>query len=79
GWKKTEDLSWAIGVSYSYTFGRPLILPTFALNKNFNDRWGLEAVLPVLIKLRYAQNDNFYWFNGIEVNGASYRLNNTVA
>jgi Domain of unknown function (DUF6268) len=78
GWKKNDDLSYAVGISYSYTFGRPLVLPTFAINKNFNDRWGLEAVLPVLIKLRYTKNDNFYWFNGVEVNGASYRLNNTV-
>lgn len=78
GWKKNDDLSYAVGISYSYAFGKPLVLPTFALNKNFNDRWGLEAVLPVLIKLRYTQKDNFYWFSGLEVNGASYRLNNTV-
>jgi Domain of unknown function (DUF6268) len=78
GWKINDDLSYAIGVSYSYTFGRPLILPTLAINKNINGHWGLESVLPAFVRLRYAPDENFYWLNGIEVDGASYRLNNTV-
>ncbi len=79
GWKKTEDLTYAIGATYSYNFGRPLIFPTFAINYNLNDRWSLESVLPIFVKMRYTINENFFWYNNLEVDGASYRLNNTEA
>lgn len=78
-WRKNDDLSYALGVTYSYNFGRPLLFPTFALNYNFNDQWSLETILPLFVKLRYGFNENFYWYNNIEIDGASYRLNNTVA
>lgn len=78
-WRKSDDLSYAIGLTYSYSFGRSLVFPTFALNYNLNQRWSLESVLPLFIKFRYGFNENFYWYNNIEFSGASYRLNNTNA
>ncbi|MBK5208884.1 MAG: hypothetical protein JJE44_05175 [Flavobacteriaceae bacterium] len=76
GWKVNDNFSYALGVSYNYRFGNPLILPVVAINKNFNDQWGIEAVLPLFIKSRYIYNQGLNWLNSVEVDGASYKLNN---
>jgi len=76
GWKRSENLSYAVGLSYGYTFGKPLIFPVVSINKNFNCNLGIESVLPVNIKLRYTKNDKNYFYTGFDLNGASYRLNN---
>jgi Domain of unknown function (DUF6268) len=76
GWKQNENLSYAAGFSYGYTFGRPLIFPVISINKNFNCNFGIESVLPVSIKLRYTKNEKNYFYTGFELSGASYRLNN---
>lgn len=76
-WRKNDDLSYAVGITYSNSFGRSLVFPTVALNYNLNDRWNIESILPLFLKFRYGFNENFYWYNNIEIDGASYRLNNT--
>jgi Domain of unknown function (DUF6268) len=76
GWKKNENLSYALGFSYGYTFGKPLILPVISFNKNFNCHWGLESLLPINIRLRYTSNEKNYLYAGLELSGASYRLDN---
>ncbi len=76
GWKKNENLSYAVGFSYGYTFGVPLIIPVFSYNKNFNCNWGIETFLPVSVKLRYTPNKNTYMYAGFEFQGNSYRLDN---
>lgn len=78
-WRKNDDLSYAIGLTYSYAFGRSLVFPTFALNYNFNERWSVETILPLFLKFRYGFNENFYWYNNVEFSAASYRLNNSNA
>ena len=74
GWKQNENLSYAVGVSYGYSFGVPLIIPVFSINKNFNCHLGIESVLPISLKLRYTQNEKNYLYAGLELSGASYRL-----
>lgn len=76
GWKKHENLSYAVGFSYGYTFGKPLIIPVMSINKNFDCNWGIESILPINIRLRFATNDKNYWYTGFELAGASYRLDN---
>lgn len=76
GWKQNENLSYAVGFSYGYTFGRPLIVPVVSFNKNFNCNFGIESVLPINIRLRYTENEKNYLYAGVELSGASYRLNN---
>ncbi|MCW3117286.1 MAG: hypothetical protein JWM28_1368 [Chitinophagaceae bacterium] len=76
GWKQNENLSYAVGLSYGYNFGQPLIFPVLSINKNFNCNLGIESVLPVSIKLRYTKNEKNYIYTGFELSGASYRLNN---
>ena len=77
GWKKNENLSYAVGLSYGYAFGRPLIYPVLSYNKNFNCNWGIESLLPVYIKVRYTTNEKNYFYGGFELQGASYRLDNS--
>jgi hypothetical protein len=76
GWKQNENLSYAVGFSYGYTFGVPLILPVISFNKNFNCHFGIESVLPISLRLRYTKNKKNYWYAGLELAGASYRLDN---
>jgi hypothetical protein len=76
GWKHDENLSYAVGFSYGYTFGAPLIIPVFSFNKNFNCNLGIESLIPVNIRLRYTTNEKNYFYTGFELAGASYRLNN---
>lgn len=76
GWKKNDNLTYAIGFSYGYTFGKPLIIPVVSINKNFNCNWGIESFLPVNLRLRYSPNDKNYFYTGFELSGGSYRLDN---
>jgi Domain of unknown function (DUF6268) len=76
GWKQNENLSYAVGFTYGYSFGVPLIVPVFSYNKNFNCNFGIESVLPLSLKLRYTKNEKNYWYGGVELGGASYRLDN---
>jgi hypothetical protein len=76
GWKKNENLSYAFGFSYGYTFGKPLIIPAISINKNFDCNWGIESILPINIRLRFSPNDNNYFYTGFELAGGSYRLDN---
>ncbi len=76
GWKQSENLSYAVGFTYGYTFGVPLVVPVISFNKNFNCNLGIESVLPINIRLRYTKNEKNYWYAGLELGGASYRLDN---
>ena len=74
GWKQNENLSYAVGVSYGYTFGVPLVIPVLSINKNFNCHFGIESLLPVNLRLRYTPNAKNYLYTGLELAGSSYRL-----
>jgi len=76
GWKQNENLSYAFGLTYGYSFGIPLIVPVFSYNKNFDCNFGIESVLPLYLKFRYTKNDKNFWYAGVELGGASYRLDN---
>jgi hypothetical protein len=76
GWKQNENLSYAVGLTYGYSFGVPLVLPVFSYNKNFNCNFGIESVLPISVKFRYTKNEKNFWYTGVELGGAAYRLDN---
>lgn len=78
GWKRNENLSYAIGLAYGYTFGRPSLYPLFSYNKNFTKKWGIESLLPVSVKLRYTPNIKTIWYASADISGASYRLSNKI-
>lgn len=74
GWKKSSKLSYGIGLSYGYTFGRATIIPIFAYNRTFNERWGLEATLPASIRLRWNLSEKDLLYLTAKVAGSSYRI-----
>ena len=74
GFKPNSRTSYAIGVAYSYNFGRGIPYPIFSYNRAFNDRWGFESFLPVNAKLRYSPNDKWFAYWGVELQGANYNV-----
>ncbi len=78
GWKRNDNLSYAVGVAFGYVFGRGIVYPVFSYNKNFSSKWGIESLLPAFIKLRYSNNEKQYWYFATVLSGASYRLSNKI-
>ncbi|MGI9543257.1 MAG: DUF6268 family outer membrane beta-barrel protein [Cyclobacteriaceae bacterium] len=74
GWKASPYTSYAVGLAYSYDFGRQSIYPVASINHTFNNRWGIESLLPVQAKLRFTQNEKTFWHLSTELNGASYNV-----
>ncbi len=77
GWKKSDNQNIAIGVTRTYRGGRLLHIPIFLWNKTFNNKWGMELLLPARGGLRYnfsaLSSINF----GYELEGQSYLLQNS--
>ena len=74
GIKPHENLEWGIGLGVSKSFRRNNILPFILFNKNFNKKWGIEAVFPGLIFGRYNLNTSNIFLFGAEYNSESYRI-----
>ena len=75
GWKKNDYVSYAFGVAFSYGFGRRSIYPIIVYNKSFNNKWGIESILPAEVKLRYSTlNQKNYFYAKAELHGANYSL-----
>ena len=75
--KPHEDFEWGVGLHVSKSFRRNNILPFVILNKNFNERWGIESVLPGFIYGRFNINPSNIFLFGIEYNSQSYRVDFT--
>jgi hypothetical protein len=77
GWKKSDNQNIAIGLTRTYRGGRLLHIPIFLWNKTFNDKWGMELLLPARGGIRYnfsaLSSINF----GYELEGQSYLLQNS--
>ncbi|TAF31790.1 MAG: hypothetical protein EAZ57_11010 [Cytophagales bacterium] len=74
GWKFNDYTNFAIGAVRTYRGGRLLHLPALLYNKTFNDRWGLEMLLPARAMVRYNFSAKSLVTAGFEVEGHSYRL-----
>jgi hypothetical protein len=75
GWKRNSNLTYGVGAQLGYALGRRRIYPAFLYNQTFNDRWGIEALLPANADLRYNASARSIWFGGFSVDGASYNIN----
>ncbi len=75
GFKIHRYKAWGVGLSYSNTFGRASIYPLLFYNQKYNEKWGLELVLPVSVKVLFQPNDRntFYFQNQLE--GDNYNIN----
>ncbi|WP_026135905.1 DUF6268 family outer membrane beta-barrel protein [Nafulsella turpanensis] len=74
GWKTNPYTMYGLGAYYSYTLGRPSIYPVFIWNETFNDRWGVEAVLPQSFRLRRNFSEETILLLGAKVLGRSYHI-----
>ena len=74
GIKKNSSTSYAFGLAYSYNFGRRAIYPILAYNCNWDRGWGLEAVLPVKVKVRYTLDDKDILYGVVGLHGSNYNV-----
>jgi hypothetical protein len=74
GWKKNPYTSFAFGFAYSYDFGRQNVYPVISYNHTFNNRFGLETILPLEVKLRYTMTEKNLFFGTAELDGATYNI-----
>ena len=72
GWKRSPNFSWGLGFQYGYTFGRLSLYPAVIYNRTFNARWGVEALAPARVTLRYNANQNSIFYAGYTVDGYNY-------
>lgn len=75
GWKQNDDLAYGVGISLNYSFGRRSLIPILFLEKNFDRNWGLETILPLMVRLRYGSNNQKnYFYLKTELSGANYNI-----
>lgn len=74
GVKKSDDLEYGFGLTYTSSFRNTTILPFLVYNRNFSEKWGIESVLPALAVLRYNFSPNTILTTGFRYNSRSYSL-----
>jgi len=72
GWKRSPRFSWGLGFQYGYTFGRLSFYPAVIYNRTFSDRWGVEALFPARVLLRYNASPRSLFYTGYGVDGLNY-------
>ncbi len=74
GVKNKPGREWGGGIVFSQSFRRTIALPFLFYNRNFNDRWGLETVLPASILVRYNLDEKTILLSGLEYNSRSFAI-----
>lgn len=74
GFKKREDFEWGVGLYYTQNMRRRLLLPFAMMNKNFNDKWGVELAPPAYVLARYNINPKSILLFGGEFNSLMYSI-----
>ncbi len=76
GWKRSDRLMYAFGLSRTYLGGALNYVPIVYYYHTFkNQKWGIEALLPARAMLRYRFNSLSYMGLGFNVNGATFSMN----
>ena len=77
GFKPSDRLMWGAGVARTYLGGALNYLPIIYYFHTFqNQKWGIEAVVPSRVNLRYRLDNKNIFTLGYTVTGATFRLNN---
>ena len=76
GWKKSDNFMWGVGVTRTYRAGQLLHIPVILLNRTFNQKWGIECVLPAKFNVRRNFSPSSYLMLGYEIEGNTYFVNN---
>ena len=72
GWKRSPHFSWGLGFQYGYTFGRLSFYPAVIYNRTFSDRWGVEALFPARVLLRYNASPTSLFYTGYGIDGLNF-------
>ncbi len=72
GWKRSDSLMWGLGVARTYRLGRLIHVPVLLYNRTFNDRWGVEVLLPARAAIRRNFNPKTLATLGFELEGNQY-------
>lgn len=75
GWKTSEKNMIGVGLSRTYRAGQILHIPVLLWNKTFNDRWGMELLLPARGHLRYNISTSNILQLGFELEGNQFWMN----
>lgn len=81
GIKPHQNFEWGVGLLYrsSFVVATIPVLPFGLYNRTFNDKWGIEAIVPVSIKMRYNINPRSLILFGPEYESRSYSLDKVDA
>ncbi len=74
GWKKNKYTFNGVGLYFNYNLGSPSLYPAFVWNKTFNEKWGIESILPAKINLRYNFSEQSILVASTEIEGSSYHI-----
>lgn len=74
GWKFNDNTNLAFGATRTYRGGRVLHIPVMLYNKTFNDKWGVELLLPARGSVRRNFSTKSLLMFGYELEGHSYFL-----
>lgn len=77
GWKKNDNFMWGVGVSRTYRAGQLLHIPVILLNRTFNQKWGIETILPAKFNVRRNFSPSSYLLLGYEIEGNTFFVANT--
>jgi hypothetical protein len=72
GWKTSESNMIGTGIARTYRAGRLIYVPVVLWNKTFNDRWGMELLLPAKGFLRYNFSTSSMLQLGFELEGNQF-------
>jgi hypothetical protein len=74
GWKKSEKNMIGAGIARTYRAGSLIHVPVLFWNKTFNDKWGMELLLPAKGFLRYNINTSNMIQAGFELEGNQFSM-----
>jgi Domain of unknown function (DUF6268) len=74
GWKTSEKNMIGTGLARTYRAGRLLYVPVLFWNKTFNDKWGMELLLPARGFVRYNISTSNMLQAGFELEGNQYLM-----
>jgi len=79
GWKTSESNMIGAGIARTYRAGRLIYVPVLLWNKTFNDRLGMELLLPAKAHLRYNFSASSIVQFGFELEGNQYLIHSPLS
>lgn len=75
GWKTSEKNMIGTGIARTYRAGQLIHVPVLFWNKTFNDKWGMELLLPARGHVRYNFSTSNMLQFGFELEGNQFWMN----